>query len=95
MESITRVLRPCSTSIQKSFYNVHGYSTLVQGKPLVAARYMFCALWMLLEAAALLGQNLPNYLLTWMAVMDGHGGGGVGVGCYSAVSRCNEQCTAG
>lgn len=32
--------------------------------------YMFWTLWMLSGAAALLCQNLPNYLLTWMAVMD-------------------------
>lgn len=46
------------------------------GKPMAADWYVFCALWMLSEAAALLVQNLSNYLLTCMAVMDSPWGGG-------------------
>ena len=39
---------------------------------------------MLSAAAALLGQNLPNYLLTWMAVMDSLGlGEGAGATALS------------
>lgn len=36
----------------------------------MASCSMFCAPRMLSAAAALLRQNFPNYLLTWMTVMD-------------------------
>ena len=54
---------------------------------------MFCELWMVSEDADVLGQNLPNYLLTWMAVMDSLQVGVLGEGnSHCAASRCNEQC---